>query len=306
MLMVVRRSIADVLGRLTESEGRFLESEVLAPVLRGRRIRVRIDGVVCELQVDPNSFEGWGVFQPQSLSSARLIRKATLRERQAYLERWPLLRMILCRRGKDWFAIPAETHSRIAVEGVPPVRLVEQGELFQTIRVRFDGMTFWFDGLETRQDPTLAVWLRESLESEISPDQLQRSGLTLPMRRAYAMELKRREHAVRVERHDRVEGQLRCALEHSGAQLHGFVEHADGYRVTWLSDGRRHVSSIDREDLTVQVAGICLNGEDSNFDLGSLVGVVREAEQLHEVVEVGHANGGMDEDDYFRIHPRSQ
>lgn len=304
--MAARRSVTDALARLAESEGRFLQSEVLAPVLSGHPIRVRIEGVVCELRAYPNSFEGWGVFRPQSLSSARLVRKATLRERRSYLECWPLLRMILCRRGKDWLAIPAESHSRIAVEGTPPVRLIEQGELFQTIRVRFDGMTFWFDGLETRQDPTLAVWLRESLEREIPPDQLQRSGLTPPMRRAYAMELKRREQAVRIERHDRIEGQLRRALDHSGARLHDFAEHADGYRVTWLYDGRRHVSSIDRDDLTVQVAGICLNGEDSNFDLGSLVGVVREAEQHHEVVEIGPANGGMDEEDYFRIHPRKQ
>ncbi|MHC4877790.1 MAG: hypothetical protein ACYTGL_14945 [Planctomycetota bacterium] len=304
--MAVRRSVADVLGRLAESEGRFLESEVLAPVVRGHRIQVRIEGVVCALRADPNSFEGWGVFRPQSLSSARLIREATLQERRAYLERWPLLRMILCRRSNGWLALPAEAHSKIIIEGTPPVRLVESGELFQTVRVRFDGVTFWFDGVETRQDPTLAGWLRESLERAIPAEQLHRSRLTSPMRRAYALELKRREQAVKVERHDRIEGQLRRSLAHSGARLQGFVEHADGYRVTWLSGGRQHVSSIDRDDLTVQVAGICLNGEDRNFDLGSLVGVVREAEQLHEVVEIGHANGGMDEHDYFRIHPRNQ
>lgn len=304
--MAVRRLVSDVLSRLAESEDRFLASEFLAPVLCGHRIRVRIDGVVCEMLAEPKSFEGWGVFRPQSHSVAEFVRDATLRERRQYLDCLPLVRMVLCRRAgaSGWLAIPAEQDSRIHIEGTPPVRLVESGELFQTIRTRFDGATFWFDGLETRQDPTLAVWLRESLASEVAADQLKRPGLTRSMRRAYAMELERLKKTNKAERHDRVETQLQRALSHSGARLQGFVEHPDGYRVTWTSGGRRHVSSIDRENLTVQVAGICLNGEDQKFDLGSLVGVIQEAEQFHGVVEVGHENGGMTEDDYFRMHPR--
>lgn len=304
--MTARRSVSDVLGRLAESEDRFLGSEFLAPVLRGHRVRVRIADVVCEMRVEPKSSEGWGVFRPQSHSVARFVRDATLRERRQYLDCLPRVRMVLCRRRAGWFAMPAEPDSRIQIEGTPAVRLVASGELFQTIRARFDGATFWFDGLETRQDPTLAGWLRECLASEIPAAELKRPGLTSSMRDAYALELQRRRKVMRVERHDRIETQLRRALSHSGARLHGFVEHADGYRVTWTAGGRRQVTSVDRHSLTVQVAGICLNGEDQKFDLGSLAGVVQEAEQSHEVVDVGHENGGMTEDDYFRIHPRRQ
>ena len=304
--MTTRRSVSDVLSRLAESEDRFLANEFLAPALRGHRVRVRIADVICEMRIEPKSFEGWGVFQTQSHSVARLVRDATLRERRQYLDCLPRVRMVLCQHLEGWFAIPAEKDSRMHIEGTPPVCLVESGELFQTIWTRFDGATFWFDSLETRQDPTIASWLRDCLADEAPPNELKRSGLTSALRHAYAMELQRRRNVMRVERHDQIETQLRNALSHSGARLHGFVEHADGYRVTWTAGGRRHVSSVDRDSLTVQVAGICLSGEDQKFDLGSLAGVVQEAERSHEVIEVGHENGGMTEDDYFRIHPRRQ
>ena len=70
--------------------------------------------------------------------------------------------------------------------------------------------------------------------------------------------------------------QLRDALGHAGAEFVNYAEHRDGYRVTYNVGNARHTSSVAKNDLTVQTAGICLAGEDRKFDLASLVSVLRE------------------------------
>jgi hypothetical protein len=83
-----------------------------------------------------------------------------------------------------------------------------------------------------------------------------------------------------------------------------YLERGDSYRVTYRVDGQRFTSSVNKEDLSVQIAGICLSGEDREFDLASLVGVLREGEQGHGLVRVGQDRGAIDEDHYWRAHPR--
>jgi hypothetical protein len=96
---------------------------------------------------------------------------------------------------------------------------------------------------------------------------------------------------------------LSSNLSHAGAQLIEYLERGDSYRVTYSIDGRRFTSSVNKEDLSVQVAGVCLSGADQLFDLASLVGVLREGEQGHGLVRVGPDGGAMDEDHYWRVHP---
>jgi hypothetical protein len=277
--VAIPRHLREALDRLAAAEERFLHSDFLAPMPRGSRAHVRIDCVVCALRVEPADFQGWGVWRPLSPTRARLTRPATLVERQRYLELFPRLRLVLCaRRRGHWLAAPAQRGDRrFRLHGLVPVFLVEGADRFEVVEARFDGAQCWFERPDARHDPAAADYLRQALREPVAPERLRRPGLTAEERDAYALVLGLRAEAQR----DRTEARLRRALAHGGAELCGYAEHEDGYRVEYTVDGRRHVSSVGR-DLAVQVAGICLSGEDHRFDLHSLVGVLREANQSPE------------------------
>jgi hypothetical protein len=290
-------------GQLAAAEDRFLKSEFLAPVVRGGEVRVRVAGVVCRLRVSPADFEGWGLFRPVSHTGAQLVRPAELAEQRRYLSLFPLVRLILCTRSDDlWHALAAHRGDRrFRIEGLVPVRLVEESQAFEVVRARFDGANFWFDELEPSRDPATAAWLRQALMQLTDPNLLDRPGLTPEERAAYALHYFQREEVHRQLEAGRIEQRLRAALEHAGAELVDYLQRRDSFRVTYTVGGRQHVSAVRKGDLQVEMAGICLSGQDRHFDLASLVGVLQEAEG--GVLRVGRENQGMEEDNYWHVHP---
>jgi hypothetical protein len=300
-----QKRLRETLDRLAAAEEHAFAGEFLAPMIRGGMVQIRIAGVVCRLEVKPEDFEGWGVFRPTSPNTAELVRPARLAERRRYLDLLPLLRMIVCHReGSQWLAIPAHrADTRFRIEGLVPVRLVEDAQLFEVLLTRFDGAQCWFEGSDPRCDPGTASYLRDVLGRMVDPGQLSRPGLTAEERAAYVVNYAPRLQAELEARRDRVEERLRAALAHAGAELRDYQQRDDVYRITYEVDGRRHVSVVAQRDLSVQVAGICLSGQDRHFDLQSLVGVLREAEGGGGVVRVGHENRGMPEELYWDVHP---
>ena len=286
--------INDLIDRLAAAEARFRGGEFLAPAVRGGVVFVRVAGVVCRFAV-PKRFRGWGVFRPDG-RAAKLIREASLAERQCYLDLFPRRPMILLGRdGPDWVGWPAhQADSRFGRPTVVPVRLAEDGQPFDRVETRFDGSTAWFDRPDERADPTAAAYLRDALRDMTAPELVNRPRLTVEARIAYRLAWQARKELLR----DKTEDRLREALGHAGAELRGYVERADAYRVEFAVEGRPHVSVVNKADLTVQLAGICLDGADRQFDLGSLVGVLRQADG---VLRIG--DDGMAEEQYWEIHP---
>jgi hypothetical protein len=284
-----RKQLRETLDRLAAAESSALASEFLAPLVRGGVIHVRIAGVVCRFRVAVADFEGWGVFKADSPSTAKLVRPARLAERRQYLDLFPLLRVIVClRAGPDWLAIPAHrADTRFQIEGMIPVRLIEEAQLFEVVQARFDGTHAWFDGPDPRQDPGMSAYLREALEAMVAPEDLKRRGLSAEERTAYGVSYIPRLRVEMEAKRDRVEERIRAALLHAGAAFRDYQDRGDVYRVTYEVDGRRHISVVDRNDFSVQAAGICLSGEDHLFDLQSLVGVVREASETGQIAPVG-------------------
>src|SRR5262245_61439120 len=139
------KRLRETLDRLAAAEERAFAREFLAPMLRRGVVQVRIAGVVCRLEVSPHDFEGWGIFRPTSTTAAELVRPARLAERRQYLDLLPILRMIIClHEGDHWLAMPAHrADTRFRIEGLVPVRLVEEAQLFEVLITRFDGAQCW-------------------------------------------------------------------------------------------------------------------------------------------------------------------
>jgi hypothetical protein len=295
----MRRRVDDLLNRLAAVEERFLGGDFLAPALRNGIVHVRVADIVCRMHVE-SEFEGFGVFRPVAVNRAVLLRRASLAERRQYLELLPVRKVILCQPTRStWRAHPAHRGDhRFADAGLLPVRLVEEGQRFEIVQTRFDGVQCWFDQSDGCADPAAAAFLRDAFRERTAPEELRRKGLTLEQRTAFAIVHELRREAER----DRTEDRLRDALAHAGAELAGYVEREDAFRVEYEVDGERHVSVVRKDDLTVQVAGICLSGQDRRFDLQSLVGVLREAND-DSVPRVGAENQGMAEEQYWRVHP---
>ena len=310
-----KAAVHAALDRLAGAERAFLEQEFLAPVLRGAGVQVRIASVRCQLKVEPGDFQGWGVFRPASHALARLLRPASMGERRRYLQLFPALSLVLVKQQPGgaatgapavWLAAPAGAgDARFRIAGMVPVHLAEDVDRFDTVRVRFDGSTFWFEESDPRADPGAAAYLRQSFLARTDPARVDRPGMTAEQRAAYALlldDLRREEAEQRAreaerQRHEAdrraaaerqtAEGRVREALAHAGADLRDLSDRGDVFRVTYVVDGRRHTSVVGKNDLTVQTAGICLSGGDRNFDLHSLIGVIREGEGRGQIVRVG-------------------
>ena len=300
--------IFDLLDRMESAEDAFLETEFLAPVLAGGWVQVRIEGLVCTLRVMGHAGPGWAILKPLSMDRARVVAEPALRQIRDYLGLFPAVRLLLLARARSyWLAIPARRgDGRIQVEGPVRVHLATGVEPFQQVIARFDGSSFWFQEIDRRRSPAIAAYLRDAFNAEMPVEDLHKPTLTAEEREVYRLAQQAAEaarQAAEAAQRDRVEVRLADALAHAGAELASYIEREDVYTVTYTVDGRAHRSTVRKEDLTVMAAGICLAGQDRHFDLQSLVGVLREGAQGQRLVNVGDG-GDLDEEAYWRIHPR--
>ncbi len=278
-------SIRDILQKLENAEQRFAGTVFLSPIIGNNQITVRIADVICKLQVESlkeKEFTGWAVLRSISTSKAQFIRKATLAERVKYLTLFPRVQFILLQKEKaHWNGMQAHRgDTRFKIDGIVPILLPEEGlNQFESIDTRFDGNLFWFERRTAGSDPSIAAYLRKRLADRLqdllppSARSLHKKGLTREQREAYSL---MRELLVRSET-GTVEVRLSKALTHGQATLRSYTERGDTYSVEYDVDGVRHRSVVNKSDLTVLTAGICLAGEDQKFDLTSLVSVLREA-----------------------------
>jgi hypothetical protein len=206
-----------------------------------------------------------------------------------------------------WVAIPAQAGDRrFRIDGPILLRLGVEGlQRFEAVIARFDGHEFWYDRQDSARDPSIAAYLRQQLSTQAEykllpkPEALHKRGLSKEERQAYAIMRVEIEKAARTTD----EARLSEALSHAGGILTSYINREDVFVVRYTVDGAEHISTIQKNDLTIVTAGICLSGQDQHFDLASLVGVLRQAADGGDMVIVGEH--GLDEEAYWRVHPRN-
>ena len=291
-------SLANIFDRLQAQETALVGTRVLAPIIGGRRVTVKVGGVACQLSVDSDA-RGWSVLEVQSTTRATWLRATTLLEREKYLALLPAVRFTaLERNGAIWPAFPAHAgDSRFRLNGVAPIREIANANLqmFDAIIARFDGTHFWFEKADARRSPAIAEYLRQSLAEQIAPDALHKKGLSREERNAYALALygppepqtsrtldaATAPHSLNplwsISNPNTPDGRLAQSLNHAGGRLVSWMDRGDAYTVTYQFGDRTHTSTVRADDLSVMTSGICLSGQDRDFDLTSLVGVMQEA-----------------------------
>ena len=271
--------IRKILSQLAAKEAKLLDTQFLAPCVRGGRVRTRAGGMIYTFKPQPRNFEGWGIFQPANEKVAAVVEEPSLPQLLEYLQLLVPIRLQLAclLQGQTWLAYPvneSDAKQRTGVAKPVPVHLVTEGSQFESIVARWDGHSWWFEGIDRRTDPLPSEELKAALKKLILPLEVRFKGMTPEMRSVYelaAQNLKDFDPKVRNEK------RLQQALKMGGGELQDFRDRDDYWLVEWTSGtGERHSSAIAKNDLTVISAGICLSGEDRNFDLQSLVGVVED------------------------------
>jgi hypothetical protein len=278
--MTERFDPLSIVSKLADQEKQLVGSTFLAPVIAGGKVRLRLNGIICELEVDKSVEEGWAIMEVESMAKARFKERASISLISQYLKLFPKVRLVMLGRfDSHWWAVAASGgQQQLQLNGPVPVNLAGKVSAFDTVYARFDGGNIWFENNDRRRDPSVARQLREALANEVDPAQLHVKGMTPQERLTYKMLWLDKHEDADAPKDDST--RIAEALTHAGARLDAFWYDASGQEasVRFVRDGRTHVIQIRPNDLSVVSAGVCLQGREADFDLASIVGVLREAE----------------------------
>jgi hypothetical protein len=271
-----------MIAKLAAEEERVLSTPFVAPVVPGGQVAVQVHGIAYRMTVDDPRFEGWAILKSSANKRATVCSAPTLEQIKNYLSYLPRFRIVLLEEfnGQLWGLQASTADTRVQISAPISVHLAQRVGKFETICARFDGATFWFESADRGRDPAIARAMRDALHSNVEPDKLHIPGVVPQERVAYRMLWIRKnpQSGGLIRQSPQTDAdRIGSALNHAGAQLDGFwSDGVDRVSVRYIVDGNVHVSTIRPSDLGVISAGICLSGQDQNFDLTSLVGVMRE------------------------------
>lgn len=274
--------IFDLLEQFAEEETKIQNTTFLAPYTKGGQVWTKVNGIIYKFKTIDLNFEGWGIFQSVDAHTAKLLEPASFVQVENYLQLLPYFRLHLIHpvKKQTWLAYPVneiDAKTRLGVYQPFLIHLVKDGQAFEQVTAVWNGSSFWYKDIDRKANIFLAEDTRQALQAWKPIEELAIKGLTPEMKISYELAL---NHKIITYKHPEIqsgEKRLRKALKVGGGKLHKFRDKGDYWIVEWY-DGQQNLqhSSIAKNDLTVISSGICLSGEDSNFDLQSLVGVIEQ------------------------------
>jgi hypothetical protein len=272
--------VTSLMDKLARVEKDLLSQTILSPVIPKSKVTTRINGVVISFSVSPRNYTGFGLFQPIDYKNVQFVEDANFTERRRYLELFPRVKVIVVAHDKDNTAVSlAHSDGRFSF-ATAPIHLVENISLLDIVYARFNGSYFLYDS-HSRGDTRRADFLKATLTAGTTPDKVEACSED---RAAYRLTF---DGMAKLK--ELTEGEkIKLALERAGGKLNNYKDRGDSYTISYVVNNQTF-SSVVNKDLSVQNAGICLNGGDRVFDLTSLVSVVREGQSrglIHRTLRV--------------------
>ncbi len=275
-----------LIKRFSADEKNLSSELFLSAYVPGGKISVKLRGAVYELTVVDSgplgTNSGFGLFQATEPGKAKCVERASRAQIDAYLKLLPRVNMVMVAEFERlWWGLQSnKSDTRFSFSEPVPIRLTERVAAFQPVYARFDGASFWYHNDDRRRDPVVARKLRDALNSDVLPEDVKVSGATPSELLAYRILFFDKHPIVlrEITRRNRTDTErLRDALSHAGAQLDAHWDSGDGaVIVRYMVEGHTHTANVRLNDLSVVSSGICLSGRDRDFDLTSLVGVMRQ------------------------------
>ena len=265
-----------LIQRLGKEETELPSRTFISPIYNSTSVITLIEGIVHRLEV-PSLNPGWYEIRPENLKTAEIVGQAGMSDIEGYLKRLKKLRLILLPKEIGFFFHTAVPFKNCGLNFDPlPLYLVsDSAEPFDTIIAGFDGSNLWYWEIDPANNSEKSEYLRERLVKGDKPEAIRFKGLTLEEKVAYALYYSILEKKKVLTR----EGQLKRDVEHAGGKFIKATERKDHFSITYTVDGNEYTSYVSKDTShQVLTAGICLSGQDTTFDLASLITVLREGQ----------------------------
>jgi hypothetical protein len=269
--------VLELIKKIGEQETSLKNKEFVSPVFYNDYVATKILGILYKFKIKEKT-PGWYNITPIDTKTAKTTSSANHQQISTYLSKLPKLRLVLVLRKNNVFLAIPEKNNNLGLnfrQTIPVFLFDDTIQDFEKIICRYDGSNFWFEQVDNSNDLSKSFYLREQLSKFKKIETLNYLGLTFEEKYAYSLRFELDKHLVINAKKEN----LKKDVEHAGGEFISFLEKNDYYSVTFFVDGNKYTSNVSKDPKhSIITAGICLSGEDSKYDLKSLITVMREGQ----------------------------